>query len=139
MSYYNGSDYDADEYEDYEEPQRQRSAPRTPGLRAAMKAMRSEIAALKKERDELKSMNDELMEDSSQPSQGTYPRSTLTQAEQLQVQRLQEMGVLGVSAPSGTQAEQIAQMNQCRNAQELQDYLRSQGAPLAQNYSGMGY
>lgn len=144
MGYYGGS-FDADdEYEeqdDYQPPQqRQRNAPKSPGLRQHMKAITQENRQLKKELEDSKAALMELMEgDSPQASNGAYPRSTLTDAERLQVERMQSMGVLGVASPSGTQAEQISRINNARTPQELTEYLRSQGSVIGTNYEGMGY
>ncbi len=141
--YYGGGDeYDADAYEaEFEEqpPQRQRQAPRSPGLRAYMKQQASEIKTLKQQVEEQKAMLAELMEgDSPQPSQGAYPRSRLTEAEQIQYQRLAEMGAVGVAPPAGSDAEMAARIRATRSADELRQLLAGQGAPLMQNYNGTG-
>lgn len=144
MGYFGGGDgYDADDDEyGYEEPsqRQQRNTPRSPGLRAYMKQQAQEIKALKKQVEEQQAMLGELLEgDSPQSSQGV-PHSRLTPEEQLQMQRMQEQGVVGVAAPAGTQAEQIARINAARSPQELTDYLASQGNQTGTgNYNGMGY
>ncbi|WP_458246328.1 hypothetical protein [Streptomyces sp. MAI_2237] len=143
FGYYGG---DPDEYEqddeDFEpQPQQRRNAPRSPGLRAHMKAITAENRQLKKELEEQKAALAELMEgETLQPSQGAYPNSRLTQEEQLQIQRMQEQGVVGVAAPAGTQAEQIRQIRNAETPDALMAYLRSQGNSAGtQSYNGMGY
>ncbi|MFI1044991.1 hypothetical protein ACH4U3_04120 [Streptomyces griseoruber] len=141
MGYYDGNDYAADEYEEYEEPQ-QRQQPRSPGLRAHLKAITAENKALKKELESQKAALQELMEgESPQLSRDTYApnSSTLTAEEQMQIQRMQSMGTLGVAAPAGTQAEQVQRIRAAKSPDELMEYLRSQGSGIGMNYEGMGY
>ncbi|MFG3205001.1 hypothetical protein [Streptomyces sp. NPDC048192] len=141
MGYYDGNEYDADEYEEqdqYEEQpqQRQRNAPRSPGLRQAMRQLNAENQQLKRELDETKAMVQELVDDEAATrnrlfqQQSGHPRSPrLTQEEMQQMQRMQEMGVLGVAAPMGTQREQAARIQNCKTPEELMAYLQSQGNP----------
>lgn len=141
MGYY-GAGYAAEyeEQDEYEPPQRQQSAPRSPGLRSHIRAITTENKALKKELEDQKAALAELMEgDGHQPSHGA-PTPRLTDAERLQYERMQAMGVVGVAAPAGTQAEQIARINAARSPEELMDYLRSQGNTSGTgSYNGMGY
>ncbi|MGW5475424.1 hypothetical protein [Streptomyces sp. NPDC004008] len=148
MGYYDGNEYEADEYEEFEEqPQQRQPAPRSPQLRQYVKQMASENKALKKQLDEQKAMLQELMDDNSSTSgfqqQGGYanPRSPrLTPEEQMQVQRMQEMGVVGVAPPMGTEREQAARIQNAKSPEELMEYLRTQGnANGTGNYQGMGY
>lgn len=144
---YGGDGYfvDADEEEQdeyYEElpQQRQRNAPKTPGLRAHLKSISAENKALKKQLDEQKAMLAELMEaDGPQLSNGAYPNSRLTPEEQMQIAHLQSMGAMG-AAPSGSVADQIQRINAAKSPQELEEYLRSQGNTNGtQSYQGQGY
>ncbi|WP_367325354.1 hypothetical protein [Streptomyces sp. HUAS ZL42] len=146
MGYYGSDPYgDAAEYEEFEEQpqQRQRNAPRSPGLRAHMKAISAENKALKKQLDEQKAMLQELMEGDSSPQQpnaGGHPRSPLlTPEEQMQYQRMISIGAVHAAPPMGSQQEQINAIRNTKNPQELIDYLRSQGSTIGTNYEGMGY
>ncbi|MEU3981782.1 hypothetical protein AB0F77_17060 [Streptomyces sp. NPDC026672] len=142
MGYYDGNEYDADEYEEFEEapPQQQRNAPRSPGLRAHVKAITAENVALKRELESQKAMLQELMEgDAPQISQSPYPNSRLTPEEIMQYQRMQSMGAVGAAPPAGTQEEQIRQIRAAKSPEELTQYLRSQGSMTGMNYTGVGY
>ncbi|MET8534023.1 hypothetical protein ABZV67_19295 [Streptomyces sp. NPDC005065] len=144
MSYY-GSDggYESGEYEpdQYEEPQqRQQNAPRSPGLRAHVKQLTSDNKALKQQvQDQAAALAELMGDDSPQQAASQPPTSRLTQAEQMQYSRLQEMGVMG-APPMGSDAEQARRVRSCKSPEELAEYLVSQGNTLGtMSYQGMGY
>ncbi|MFJ9245583.1 hypothetical protein [Streptomyces sp. NPDC101776] len=142
MSYYStGGVFDDDEPYGYEEePQPQQNAPRSPGLRAHVKAITAENRQLKKELEEQKAALMELMEGDSPQASNAYPNSRLTQAEILQLTRMQEAGAVGVAAPMNTQLELISRIQNATSPQELMDFLHSQGnTNSTQSYQGMGY
>lgn len=61
--------------------------------------------------------------------QGAQPPNSTVPAEgQAAMQQFQNMGQMA-AAPAGSEAEQIAQMNQLNSAEELTRYLQSQGNP----------
>lgn len=155
MGYYGGGDgYNADggyeEQDDYQPPQRQRRDGQ--GLRAYAQRVQAENAALKEQLREREEALRDLMgqapqgagnapqANGSQPGGYQHPRSPmLTPEEQMQMQRMVEMGVMA-APPQGTQAEQITRMRNAQSPQELMEYLRSQGnANGTGNYQGMGY
>ncbi|MFD9584493.1 hypothetical protein ACFWBM_07380 [Streptomyces sp. NPDC059980] len=144
MGYFGGGyAYDGDEYEEFEEQpqQRQQNAPKSPGLRAHMKAITTENKQLKQELEEQRAALAELMEgDGSQMFQPGPPRTAVSDAEVMQMQRMQSMGAFGTAAPSGSQAEQVSRIRNAKSPDELMEYLRSQGSVHGtMNYDGMGY
>lgn len=56
------------------------------------------------------------------------PQSTVPAEGQAAMQQFQQMGNMA-AAPAGSEAEQIAQMNNANSAEELTRYLQSQGNP----------
>lgn len=56
------------------------------------------------------------------------PQSTVPAEGQAALQQLQAMGNMS-AAPAGSEAEQIAQMNNLNSAEELTRYLQAQGNP----------
>ena len=105
-----------------------------------MKAITTENRQLKEELAAVQASLQELMEgESPQLSRGAYPNSRLTPEEQLQLTRMQQMGVMGVAAPAGTQEEQIRQIRAAKSPEALTEYLRSQGSVVGQNYEGQGF
>lgn len=60
--------------------------------------------------------------------QGGTPASTVPADGQAAMQQLQQMGNMA-APPQGSEAEQIAAMNQLGSAEELTRYLQSQGNP----------
>ncbi|MGW4991884.1 hypothetical protein ACWEQ3_30230 [Streptomyces mirabilis] len=144
MGYYGFSD---DEYEIVEEevpPQRQ--APKSPGLRSHLRAITKENAEMKKQLEEQKAMLQELMSEEN-PAAGGFQsggrqgvaRPFASDAEQMQYQRLQQMGAMP-AAPMGSEAEAIARIRNAKSPEELMEFLRSQGNTQgSQSYNGMGY
>ncbi|MET7720082.1 hypothetical protein [Streptomyces mirabilis] len=151
MGYYGGGDgFDADEYEIIEEePQQRRRSGQGQGLRAWSQRVQAENADLKRRLAEMEDATRDLLGSSPQAAgapqnnimqAGGNPHSPiLTQAEMQQLQRYQSMGMYG--APNqGSEAEMISRINNAKNADELTEYLRSQGMNnTLPNYNGTGY
>lgn len=75
--------------------------------------------------------------DGSGAGQGTgTPATTVPPDGQAQMQALQAAGTQGVAPPAGTEAEQVAMMNQFTNADDLTKYLASQGNQNAMYWNG---
>lgn len=60
--------------------------------------------------------------------QGQAPASTVPADGQAQMQQLQQMGGMA-AAPSGSEAEQIAQMRNAQSPEQLMQFLQGQGNP----------
>ncbi|WP_432020422.1 hypothetical protein [Streptomyces sp. 1222.5] len=155
---YGGGGYDADEYDEqeqqdqYEEqpPQRQRRDGQ--GLRAYAQRVQKENADLKEKLRAQEEALRDLVGQAPQSAgfapqntgpQGGYPHprsEMITPEQQMQISRMQEMGVLGTAAPLGTEREQAVRIQNAKSPQELLDYLASQGNQHGTgNYQGMGY
>ncbi|MFF8019823.1 hypothetical protein ACFZDJ_01590 [Streptomyces sp. NPDC007896] len=154
MGYYGGNDDYAAMYEEqdpYEEqpPQRQRGGQ---GLRNYAQGVAKENADLKRRLQEQEDAIRDLMANGQQPAGGA-PQTTGSQpggsqmlarpfasdAEQMQYQHLLSQGAMP-AAPMGSQAEQVARIQNAQSPQELMDYLRSQGNTQGmQSYNGQGW
>lgn len=64
--------------------------------------------------------------------QGQVPASTVPAEGQAAMQQFQQAG-MGAAAPGGSEAEQVAQMNQAQSGEELMRFLQSQGNPYHWN------
>lgn len=75
--------------------------------------------------------------DASGAGQGAgTPATTVPPDGQAQLQALQAAGTQGVAPPAGTEAEQVAMMNTFTSAEQLTDYLASNGNTQAQYWNG---
>ncbi|WP_339128808.1 hypothetical protein WJM95_07675 [Streptomyces sp. f51] len=154
MGYYGGGyGFDADPYEEQEE-QEEQPQPRKSGgqgLRSYAQRVDRENQDLKRRLAELEDANRDLL-GGSPHSPGNAPQNGGPQperrpilatpfasdAEQMQYHHMLSQGNMSAH-PAGSEAEQIARIRNARNAEELTEYLRSQGSQIGQSYDGMGF
>ena len=96
------------------------------GLRQYLKSVQAQNRELRQTVENQEAMLRALAEETP-PTQGRQPNSTLTSAEQVQAQRMQEMGVIGAAPPQGTDNEQANRIAACKSVDELNDLLTSMG------------